>query len=256
MNLLSVLPAKTSPGTKTVRESLSDRVNIQHCIYRENHIEPASSYIIKSDNTGSRTIVNHNELPEMTLGEFQDAVETGIHQTGKRMWFHFEGREVDTSVACMRWLRQQYSDVLLSVEVEKPNREGLELMAAEADVVIFSKSWAETKGYKNGEEALRAQSATLTKVSLLFCTWGAEGATVLRAQDNYRSNGKATVPQNFKVVDSVGAGDTFTAGALYAILNQLDLGNGVAESALVVGNHLAVRKVMQEGFADLSLEGL
>lgn len=31
----------------------------------------------------------------------------------------------------------------VSVEVEKPNREGLVELAAEADVVFYSKSWAE-----------------------------------------------------------------------------------------------------------------
>jgi len=31
----------------------------------------------------------------------------------------------------------------VSVEVEKPGREGLEELAAEADVVFYSKSWAE-----------------------------------------------------------------------------------------------------------------
>lgn len=253
---MCVLPAKTSPASKLVRDSLSDRVNTQHCIYREDHTEPASSYIIKTENTGSRTIVNYNELPEMTLQEFQSTVTTGIAEDGARMWFHFEGREIDTSVGCMRWLRQQYPDVLLSTEIENPSRHGLELMVAEADVVFYSKLWAETKGYGNAEEVLRAQASSLPRASLIFCTWGADGAAVLRVKDNCCSHGKATLPQDFKVVDSVGAGDTFTAGALYAILDQLDLGNGVAESALAVGNHLAVRKVMQEGFSGLSLQGL
>ena len=35
------------------------------------------------------------------------------------------------------------SSCTVSVEVEKPNREGLVELAAEADVVFYSKSWAE-----------------------------------------------------------------------------------------------------------------
>ncbi len=31
----------------------------------------------------------------------------------------------------------------ISIEVEKPGREGLEELAAEADVVFYSRSWAE-----------------------------------------------------------------------------------------------------------------
>lgn len=33
----------------------------------------------------------------------------------------------------------------VSVEVEKPGREGLEELAAEADVVFYSKTWAEVR---------------------------------------------------------------------------------------------------------------
>lgn len=256
MMLLCVLPAKTSAGTKFVRDSLSKRVNMQHCMYREDHTEPASSYIIKADDSGSRTIVNYNELPEMKVQEFQEKVADGIDKGGGRMWFHFEGREVETSVACMRWLRQQYSDVLLSAEIEKPNRDGLEQMAAEADVVFFSKTWAEAKGYNSAQQTLKDQARALIKASLLFCTWGADGATVFRAKDNAYADGRARVPQGLSVVDTVGAGDTFTAGALHAILNQLDHQGGVAEAALAAGNHLATHKVVQEGFGRLSLEGL
>lgn len=60
---------------------------LDHCIYREQFQEPASSYIIKSQSTGSRTIVNYNELPGMTVEEFtQIADKLGPQAT----WFHFE----------------------------------------------------------------------------------------------------------------------------------------------------------------------
>jgi ketohexokinase len=34
---------------------------------------------------------------------------------------------------------------VISVEVERPGREGLEALAAEADVVFYSKSWAQVR---------------------------------------------------------------------------------------------------------------
>lgn len=46
------------------------------------------------------------------------------------------------TVECIRYLRQQLPDVVVSVEVEKPQRPGLEMLAAEADIVFYSKSWA------------------------------------------------------------------------------------------------------------------
>ena len=43
----------------------------------------------------------------------------------------------------MQHLRQHHPTVKISVEVEKPGREGLQELAALADVVFYSKSWAQ-----------------------------------------------------------------------------------------------------------------
>lgn len=40
-------------------------------------------------------------------------------------------------------VRQRFPAAKVSVEAEKPGRPGLQEMAAEADVVFFSKSWAQ-----------------------------------------------------------------------------------------------------------------
>ncbi len=45
----------------------------------------------------------------------------------------------------MRYLRQQHPNVKISVEVEKPAREGLQDLAALADIVFYSKSWAQVR---------------------------------------------------------------------------------------------------------------
>lgn len=44
-----------------------------------------------SQATGSRTIVNYNELPEMTRIEFATAIEP-LRALTDRPWFHFEVR--------------------------------------------------------------------------------------------------------------------------------------------------------------------
>ena len=43
----------------------------------------------------------------------------------------------------MQYLRQHHPTVKISVEVEKPGREGLQDLAALADVAFYSKSWAQ-----------------------------------------------------------------------------------------------------------------
>jgi ketohexokinase len=45
----------------------------------------------------------------------------------------------------MRYLRQVSPACTISVEVEKPGREGLVELAAEANVVFYSRGWAEVR---------------------------------------------------------------------------------------------------------------
>lgn len=63
-------------------------------MYREEALEAASSYIIKSEKADSRTIVNYNELAEMTVDEFINAannIVAGVDESRNgRVWFHFE----------------------------------------------------------------------------------------------------------------------------------------------------------------------
>lgn len=54
-----------------------------------------------------------------------------------------QGRIPETSLQCIRHLRHSYPRSRISVEVERPARKGLRELAAEADVVFYSKSWAE-----------------------------------------------------------------------------------------------------------------
>lgn len=49
----------------------------------------------------------------------------------------------ETTLRCIQHLRRRSPHVQISVEVEKPGRPGLEELAAEADVVFYSRSWAE-----------------------------------------------------------------------------------------------------------------
>lgn len=87
MNLVAVLPAKSSIASQQIQSALEPHVHLDHCIYREEFNEPASSYIIKSQSSGSRTIVNYNELPEMTVDEFTRIADALGSEAG---WYHFE----------------------------------------------------------------------------------------------------------------------------------------------------------------------
>ncbi|KAK6219111.1 hypothetical protein LQW54_002613 [Pestalotiopsis sp. IQ-011] len=142
--LISALPARDSPGAAKVKESFGSRsiVDLTRCVYHEGYAEPASCYIIRSEATDSRTLVSYNDLPDVTVDDFK-AAAGGLLRSGGKTWWHFEGRLPETTLECIRYLRQANPEARISVEVEKPGRQGLQELAAEADVVFYSKSWAE-----------------------------------------------------------------------------------------------------------------
>jgi len=220
-------------------------VDIGTCIYREGHSEPASSYIIKSQEKDSRTIVNYNELPEMTLEEFTAVIDD---LKNKPIWCHFEGRIPNVTLQCITYLRQSHSDTRVSVEVEKPGREGLEELAKAADVVFFSKSWAQARGWLDCHTFIVGQMQAYPQASLLCCTWGSEGACAYQKEPHCIERADAFQVKDTGVADSIGAGDTFIAGMLYMLVCRPE---ARLEEKLQFANELAGRKVVQEGFDGL-----
>lgn len=90
--LVSCLPNASSPATRRVISSfgLGSSVDFRHCVYRETHSEAASSYIIRSEQSGSRTLVNFNDLPEMNVEEFEHVARA--FEVDDETWWHFEVR--------------------------------------------------------------------------------------------------------------------------------------------------------------------
>ncbi|KAI2473717.1 Ribokinase-like protein [Annulohypoxylon bovei var. microspora] len=213
--LISCLPSADAPATATIVDSFGpgSLVDFARCIFRANHRDPASSYIIRSEETGSRTLVNYSDLPEMTIDEFVTAAD----EVGDEAWFHFEGRIPETTLQCIRYLRRSFPNTRVSVEVEKPGREGLEDLAAEADVVFYSRSWAESKRYESAQRCLSAQSGVARKAT-------------------------------------VGAGDTFIAGMLFGLLCHHEDWN--TERKVQFAVQLATCKVQRDGFDGVGAEVL
>lgn len=199
-HLVSCLPAVDAAATRTILDSFGPSsssgltVRFDHCLYREGHEQPASCYILRSAATGSRTSVNDNGLPDMTADEFAAVVAAFAARPDEPSWWHFEGRQPAVTLACIQQVRRVLGTAaVVSVEVEKPRRPGLRALAAAADVVFYSKIWAQVRrdacrascllltcqheGYADAAACLRGEASAARQ--LLFCTWGAQGASAL-----------------------------------------------------------------------------
>lgn len=58
-----------------------------------------------------------------------------------------QGRAPDVTLECIHYLREHFPGAQISVEVEKPGRPGLQELADAADVVLYSKSWAQVSTF-------------------------------------------------------------------------------------------------------------
>jgi len=205
-------------------------------------LDPArtpTSCITLNRANGSRTIVHHRDLPELQAGDFP------YSRIEHYDWFHFEGRNIEVSEQMLRRLSEQRVDQPISVEIEK-SRRGIERLYDYADILLFSRAFALQQGYTCANDlfdALRQQGIS----AILVCSWAEQGAWACDRHGT-RYHQPAFVPE--QIVDTLGAGDTFNAGLIHALLE----GRSIA-AALETACKLAGRKVGQTGFAHLSQIG-
>ena len=191
------------------------------------------SHITLSRETGSRTIVHHRDLPELTAADFAHVPLDGLD------WLHLEGRNIAEVCAMLRDARARAPQLPISVELEKP-RDGAEDLAAAADVVLCGQAFAGARGFDDPERYLAVGAPGSGSV---FCAWGEAGAW-LRDPGGAVEHEPAHPPE--RVVDTVGAGDAFNAGVIHALVQGLP-----PRVALSRATRLAGAKCGRDGFAGL-----
>lgn len=209
-------------------------IDLRYCRHQPRGKNP-TSYILLSQATGTRSIVHYRDLPEYDFEQF-----SGIDLT-EFDWLHFEGRTVDATLEMLRHARRVAPHLPLSVEIEK-QRPGIEQLYALPDLLLFSRAYATACGYLDAT-ALFAAVRPQAQQADLVCSWGDAGAQA-RDRVGVLYSSPAFPPP--RLVDTLGAGDTFNAGFIDARLRGLS-----CAEALQCACRLAGRKCGQQGFSGL-----
>ena len=227
-----------------VKDELQKRkVAVENCPVNRNCGFPTSCVLINSV-SGSRTIIHaRNDLPELQSTDF-DRLDLSVYS-----WIHFEGRRnVDEIVKMIKkikdFIRERKIPITISVELEKKRAELRKLFKAETDVIFIGKDFAQFCGYTTPEETVKGLLNKVQNNSTLICPWGERGA-VARGVDEEACSSPAYPPA--RVVDTLGAGDTFIAGVIFCLNRGL-----LVKDAIHFGCKLAGKKCGMQGFDELT----
>lgn len=116
------------------------------------------------------------------------------------------------------------------MEIEQA-RDGIEELFSYCDVLMFSQTYAEKRGFGNPVTFLETvKSSHPSKIAT--CTWGAEGAAGFAPDHPVFS---VAAHQPTEVIDTVGAGDTFNAGLIDAMVRGRPLKDSVLAATALAG---------------------
>jgi ketohexokinase len=176
------------------------------------------AFVIQSLANQSRTIVNYRDLPGYSADQLIERLKAANNSPFN--WIHFEGNYMTATHQSIEYLRHSIDDIIISVEIEKPQREGIELLIGKGDVVFFSRSYAMAHGFDEPVQFLASEflCSRLRPTALAFVTWGDKGAAVRCPQNSgrdacyYRCLAYQVAIDG--VVETTGAGDTFIAAII------------------------------------------
>ncbi|KAK9723288.1 hypothetical protein K7432_002037 [Basidiobolus ranarum] len=191
------------------------------CCLKTDKEDPPTSYIVATTK-GTRTIINHNPLPDVDLLHFKNN-----YPNHDFTWVHVEGRNIEAVSEILDYLIeesvQNKKAITTSIEIERPEslRPGITQLQDKADVVFYSKIFAQSCGFEEPQAFLKSRKEFCKPSVIAFCTWGSKGAAAYQPSRDLLLQEEAYPLA--QVVSSVGAGDTFNAGVIYALSMDFSL---------------------------------
>ncbi len=192
---------------------------------RLTNLRAPTSFILQTEHSSTRTVVHYRDLPEFVLDDFKRIDLTGFD------WLHFEGRNCLETRRMLEFTHATRTPTTrLSLEVERA-REPIDDLFVFCDVVMFSQGFAEQRGFRDPLAFLNAQSAAMPD-KILTCTWGSVGAAAC-GPDSSPVLQHATIPA--KIVETIGAGDTFNAGLIDALVRDQPVRTALSAATRLAG---------------------
>lgn len=213
-----------------VLDDLKQRdICIDNCVYYKDCEVPLSSVIL-SEKTGSRTIVHSNPtLPYLKYSDFQNC------NLENYKWIHFEGRTPDDVSKMMedilKWNSVNEPKIIISLDLEKHRMENVKL-AEFADYVFVGRDLSLYLNFDDMKSSVYGFRKLIKKLNTIICPWGSNGVAVLDSNNQYLEC-KAYPPE--KIIDSLGAGDTFTASTIYALSRKKSINFSIEFASKIAG---------------------
>ena len=170
--------------------------------------KPPTSSIYLAGST--RSIVHYRDLPELSAEHIKPVSLSGLE------WVHFEGRNVTEVGRMMDYVLEHRPDLFVSLELEKP-RANIEGLFPLADLLICSHNFARDFGHEDAATFLRWMRKQVPQACII-AAWGEQGAYALGAGDAI-CHAPAMPPE--RVIDTLGAGDTFNAAVIDAAIRGI-----------------------------------
>lgn len=188
-----------------------------------------TSYIVHNRRNGSRTIVHHRELAEYDHADFERLALADYD------WLHFEGRNVAETARMFEHARA-VGVKRISLEVEKP-RAGIETLFGAPGLLLFGRDYVESQvRERTPPDFLRAMHARHPDKRIV-CAWGDAGAYAIGPSAELLHS-PAWKPEH--LIDTLGAGDTFNAGVIDALLREEPLERALAGACRLAGEKCGI----------------